>query len=129
MGALALLELLDRDGSVRQAIPVHAWPLTLGRALDNDVVLSDPHVAAQHLRVEAVERGLDLVAGATANGVQANTARLRAGERMTLPLQGEPAEITAGRTRLRLRLPEHTLAPELPFAPTLPLLRRAAPVV
>ena len=42
MGALALLEVLDRDGQVRQSYPVLEWPLRIGRALDNDVILSDP---------------------------------------------------------------------------------------
>ena len=37
-----LIEVLDRDGQVRQSFPVAQWPLRVGRALDNDVVLSDP---------------------------------------------------------------------------------------
>ena len=46
--AIALIELLDRDGRVRRTLDVHAWPLTLGRALDNSLVLDDPHVAPHH---------------------------------------------------------------------------------
>ena len=44
----ALLEMVDRDGQVRQAWRIEHWPVSIGRALDNDVVLSDPHVAAHH---------------------------------------------------------------------------------
>ena len=33
--ALAIVELLDRDGQVRQSQRVLAWPLRIGRALDN----------------------------------------------------------------------------------------------
>ena len=129
MGALALLEVLDRDGTVRHAVPVQAWPLTVGRALDGDVVLADPHVAAQHFSIEADAQGLALVVGDTGNGVQAGTKHVHRGERAVLAPQADALEFTAGRTRLRLRLPEHALAPELPLAPGTPLLRRAAPAL
>ncbi|KNZ33413.1 MAG: hypothetical protein AD742_05755 [Methylibium sp. NZG] len=46
-----MVELLGRDGSVRQSFAVHGWPLRIGRALDNDVVLSDAHVAPVHLTI------------------------------------------------------------------------------
>ncbi|HWH73714.1 MAG TPA: FHA domain-containing protein, partial [Methylibium sp.] len=49
---LAMVELLDRDGSVAHRIPVRRWPVTIGRAIDCDVVLDDPHVAAHHARLE-----------------------------------------------------------------------------
>ncbi len=137
MGTLALLEVLDRDGSVRHAVPVHAWPLRVGRALDNDVVLADAHVAAHHFSIEpeAGAATLVLVVGDTRNGVQvaaaagsrAGSKRLRSAERSVLATQADAIELTAGLTRLRLRLPEHALAAELPLAPAAPLLRRAGP--
>ena len=130
MGTLALLEVLDRDGTVRHAVPVQAWPLRVGRALDCDVVLADAHVAAQHFSIEADAPGqLALVVGDTANGVQAASKHLHRGERTVIAPQADALELTAGRTRLRLRLPEHALAPELRLAPVTPLLRRAAPVL
>lgn len=52
-GPLARIEVLDRDGRVRHAVPVGAWPVAIGRAIDNDVVLDDPHVAAHHALIEA----------------------------------------------------------------------------
>ena len=127
MATLALLEVLDRDGSVRHAVPVHAWPLHVGRALDNDVVLADAHVAAQHFSIEPAEPGLALVAGATRNGVHIGAKLVRSGERSVLPVQGDAIALTAGRTHLRLRLPEHSLAAELPLAPAAPFARRAGP--
>ncbi len=127
MGTLALLEVLDRDGSVHHAVPVHAWPLRVGRALDNDVVLADAHVAPHHFSIEAADAGLALVVGASRNGVLSGAKHLRSAERGVLPVQADAIELTAGRTRLRLRLPEHALAAELPLEPTAPLLRRAGP--
>ena len=45
---LAVVEILDRDGHTRQLVPVWRWPVTIGRAIECDVVLDDPHVAARH---------------------------------------------------------------------------------
>lgn len=115
MSPLALIEVLERDGQVRQSHPVPAWPLRIGRALDNDLVISDPHVAAHHLRIDAGDSGLALQVGETGNGASIDRRRLRGGERATLAEAGEPPLITLGRTRLRLRLPGHALAPELPL--------------
>ena len=54
MGPLGLLEALDRDGMVRQAWRIERWPVTIGRALDNDVVLTEPHVAPHHATIDLV---------------------------------------------------------------------------
>ena len=67
---LALIELLDRDGRARRTLDVHAWPVSLGRALDNTWVLDDPHVAPHHavLGVDA-DGHLLLQVGDSRNGV------------------------------------------------------------
>jgi FHA domain len=125
----ALIEVLDRDGQVRQSHAVGRWPLRIGRALDNDIVLSDPHVAPQHLRVDTGEAGLELQVGETYNGVIVGHRRLRAGERLALVEGDAPAEWTVGRTHLRLRLPGQALAPELPLAAAATRTRRFAPLL
>jgi hypothetical protein len=109
-----VVDVLDRDGQVRQSFVVRAWPLRVGRALDNDVVLSDPHVAAAHLRIEPTENGLALTVGDTVNGVLMGSRRWASGERVVFAADGPAVELTAGRTRLRLRLPSQALAAELP---------------
>ena len=38
---LALITLLDHHGRALRNIDVHAWPLTLGRGLDQQLVLDD----------------------------------------------------------------------------------------
>ncbi len=129
MVALAWLEVLDRDGLPRQSFAVPQWPLRIGRALDNDVALSDVHVAPHHLAIEPSASGLSLTLAETRNGALLGGKRLRSGESATLALDGEPVDIVVGRTHLRLRLPGHALAPELPLAPTGSLARRGAPIV
>ena len=134
---LAVVDILDRDGQVRQTVAVHAWPLRVGRAFDNDLVLSDPHVAAHHLIVDRdpnVEGAYELRVGDTRNGVFCASKRLRSGERCTLALNSnvdvsEWTDLTLGRTWLRLRLPGHALQPELPLAAAIPLTRRLGPTL
>ena len=129
MGAVALLEVLDRDGQARQTFAVPAWPLRIGRALDNEVVLSDAHVAPHHLSLAPGEQGIELTVADTRNGVLLGSKRLRAGEHASLGTGGDAIELTAGRTRMRLRLPDQAVAAELPLAPITPLARRALPIV
>lgn len=134
MNTLAVLEVLDRDGSVRHIVPVREWPLRVGRALDNDLVLDDAHTAAHHFSVAPDEQGLlQLTVGDSLNGVQFDAQRLAAGARA--PVGDSPAMLVAGRTHLRLRLASHALAPEQPLGvtrvltqdlPTLALLALAA---
>ena len=45
---LALIERLDDHGQVLQLHRVHHWPQKIGRAVDNDLLIDDPHVAAHH---------------------------------------------------------------------------------
>ncbi len=113
MGALALIEILDRDGSVRHAQKVLSWPLRVGRSLDNDLVLDDPHVAGHHFMVDANEDGVYLAVGDTVNGVAVGPQQLVAGDRWQAA--AGPSTIVAGRSHLRLRLAEHPLAPEMPL--------------
>ena len=87
------------------------------RALDNDIVLTDAHVAAHHLTLEDAGGGvLVMDTGDTVNGVTIGMRRIGARMRATLALEGEPLDLAVGRTRLRVRLAETALAPELPLA-------------
>jgi hypothetical protein len=117
---LALLEVLERDGRVRRSVPVAAWPLTLGRALDNDVVLDDPHVAPHHLRIEPGADGQpEVLVLPSVNGLDRGRQRHAAGARLNLGVPGAGGEaqpqpgVADGK---RLRLPGEVLAPERPLA-------------
>lgn len=115
---LALLEAIDRDGLVRQAWRVEHWPVSIGRALDNDVVLSDPHVAARHAVVDrspgspGAASTLTVSAGATRNGIVVGRELLRGGDSKALGADGADVDLHIGRSHLRLRLADTELAPE-----------------
>jgi pSer/pThr/pTyr-binding forkhead associated (FHA) protein len=137
---LAIVEVLDRDGHVRSIVPVTSWPITIGRAIDCDVVLDDVHAAARHasLTAGANDAGVDadagggagasgagssgagaggmltLSAGETVNGVQVGKRRIAAQQSVTLA-PGDVFQI--GATRLRVRLASDALAAERPLAP------------
>lgn len=111
---LALLEVREHDGRLLQVHDVRHWPLRIGRALDNDVVLLDPHAAAHHARLEAGADGRPrLVVGDSRNGVRLEAGRthrtLTAGESLPLP---PLARWQIGHGTLLLRLPSDPLPDE-----------------
>ena len=109
METLALIELLDRDGQPRQTIRVTDWPVRIGRAIDSDLVIDDPHVAAHHATLEWHPDGVRIVPAATINGVRLGRATIAPGSTPPLPASGL---MTLGATTLRVRLAGEALAPE-----------------
>lgn len=111
---IALVELYERDGHVARTVDVWHWPLTLGRALDNHIVIDDPHLAPQHASLALGDDGtLTLHALPSRNGVSLNGTRV--GGSVPVPPVGGVLQL--GATRLRLRLAGEVLAPELPLSP------------
>ena len=110
----ALLEILDRDGRVGRVIDLRQWPVTLGRALGNDIVIDDPFVAPQHALLTLDAQGqVGLSVGDTVNGVQVGQQRHAAGQQVLLPATG--AALQMGAVQLRLRLPGETVVAERPL--------------
>lgn len=112
-GRVALIEVLERDGRVRHALPVAGWPLTIGRAYDNDLVLDDPHVAAHHARIETDADGrpvLTVLPGAH-NAVTLEGRRVGAGAQGAVPRSAW----SIGGSSLRLRWAGEALEAERPL--------------
>jgi hypothetical protein len=131
----ALLEVVDRDGLVRQAWRIDRWPVSIGRALDNTVVLSDPHVAAHHATIDLVS-GADggapaivVAAGETKNGLVVGRERVAGGASKQLADDGRDVELHIGRAELRLRLPGHALAAEQVMSPVVAAHHRWLPTL
>ena len=115
---LAQVEVFDTHGRSMQVVDVHAWPLTIGRALDNDLVLSDPHVAARHATVEPDADGrLRVRVGDSRNGVRIEQGRRHALLRSGVEGDWPPAaRARIGHNHLVLRRPQDPLLAELPLA-------------
>lgn len=118
---LGMIELLDRDGGVAHRVAVTRWPVTMGQALDCDVLLDDPHAAAHHASLHAQDGHATLSVGDTVNGLRLAGRLLPAGS--SAPV-APGSEWQIGRTRMRLRLPGEAIAPEQPLAPPAPLRGR-----
>jgi FHA domain len=98
---LALLNATDRSGAAVARLEVVHWPVTVGRALTADLVLDDPHVAAEHLRIDRTPEGaLTVHVLDTRNGVLLNRTRYAGGAEFAWPA-GELLNL--GRLRLGLR--------------------------
>jgi hypothetical protein len=112
METLALIEALDRDGHPRQVLRVSQWPVRIGRAIDCDFVLDDPHVAAHHATLDWREDGLHVQPAQSLNGVRLGASVVAPGSD---PHLKTPALMTLGATTLRIRLAGDALAPEQHF--------------
>jgi hypothetical protein len=117
---LALLELLDADGRVQQSWDVVAWPVRLGRALDNEIVLHDPHVAAHHAWLDVDADGR-LLLGARASR---NRVRIEEGSASMLTLAADQQSVLPplalwhlGASTLRVRRPDDPLPDERAWQP------------
>ena len=123
---LAIISVLDRDGQPRQSVPVTSWPVTIGRSLECDVMLDDPHVAAAHATIRESETGLVLDVGETVNGAEVGGARVKRGGTAALP---PGAVVQLGMTRLRVRRLPESLDPERPLVPEPPAGRVPLPLI
>ena len=111
---LALIECFERETRAARVLDVWEWPVTLGRAMDNNVVLDDAFVAPHHARLTLGPAGrVQLQVLNTANGVRVDGRPHAAGATVDIPAAG--AMLQLGANSLRLRLPAETLAPERPL--------------
>lgn len=117
-GAPIVVELLDRAGSVVARHRCNELPVRLGRAYDNEVIVDDPFVAPNHLRIERRADG-ELVAQdlGTRNGMYAVTAQRwspwqgavkRSNEIVLTP----DTLVRAGHSTFRVRPIDQAVAPE-----------------
>jgi len=111
---LAVVDVMDGD-HVRQSFQVLAGDdgsasLRIGRQLDCEICLDDPHIAAEHalLQIGAEPQGrLSLLP--SQNGALQGRVHHRAGSQLLWPADGL---LQLGHTRLRLRHAAAPLAPE-----------------
>lgn len=112
---LGLIEAFDRHGALLARVPITHWPVTVGRAMDCDLVLDDPFVAPKHLRITRTADGhrtVQVQVLETRNGVRLQ--RRHHGQGACFDWQdGAPMDL--GRTHIALRLADTPIADELPL--------------
>jgi pSer/pThr/pTyr-binding forkhead associated (FHA) protein len=112
MAALALIQIIQGESpalSIARQFEVKAWPVTIGRALTNDIVLTDPFAAPFHLRIEQSDAGYTVHALETNNGATLDTSVLKSGDQ---GLWSSNMPLTLGHTRLHLIDETASRAPE-----------------
>lgn len=120
------VELLSRHRDIAARFRIAASEARIGRGYDNDVIIDDPYVAAQHLRVFRDEAG-QLVAEdlGSANGTFLDGGR----QRLARIVVDGKHPIRIGKTHLRIRDVYHEVERERLAAPewrTLPVVAAAA---
>lgn len=106
-----VVEHLHRDGTVLARILAQSDRFTLGRAIDNDLVLNDPHTAPHH--AELVFHGpksASLSDLGTLNGIAPQR-----GKKVTDIHIERDQTVRVGASLIRVRSSDWALAPELPL--------------
>lgn len=108
-----IAEVLGRRG-VRQRVRLRAFPATIGRGLDNDLILDDRYADPHHARLEWDGGGtLVLVDEGSVNG----TCDAASGQRVTRAAVRSGAAFRLGRTTIRFLDESHPAEPALADAP------------
>ncbi len=92
-----IIEVLGWGGKRRQYFKIDADQVSIGRGYDNDIVLSDPYISANHLRLNACGDGWVITDLDSLNGLQ-----VIKNPSTDESLFTSGAEIKLGRTKLRL---------------------------
>jgi hypothetical protein len=110
VAALGYIEILDGKGGVSERIAVDGFPVTIGRAYGNQVILTDPFVCPRHLKISQDEQGRLLASDLeSVNGVYPALGNERVAQ---LELQSG-SQFRIGHTLLRYVSVDHLLAPTL----------------
>jgi len=110
VAALGYIEILDGKGAVAERVAVENFPITIGRAYGNQVILSDPFVCPLHLRIAPDEQGRLLASDLdSVNGTYSASSQARVAE---IELQSG-SQFRIGHTTLRYVSIDHPLAPTL----------------
>ena len=108
MGQVIVIEVLDAAGRVRERTRHERLPVTIGRSYQNEVILDDPYISPQHLRLDLDERGdFQIVDLRSENGVLLYPSL----EKVAHAVLGPETLLRIGRTCLRIRTPAHDVAP------------------
>ena len=110
MAALGYIEILDSEGGVLERVAVDAFPLTIGRAYSNQVILADPFVCPRHLQIAQDDHGRVLASDLdSVNGFYPDSTDVRVSQQ---ELQSG-SQFRIGHTLLRYISADHPLAPTL----------------
>jgi FHA domain-containing protein len=110
MAPLGYVERLDGKGGVVERFPIESFPIKIGRAYGNDVILDDPYVCPAHVAIAPDEQGRLMVTDLES----VNGLRESAWEKPVASLEiRSGSQFRIGHTQLRYCGVDHALAPTL----------------
>lgn len=105
---MIILEILDRSGRVRERVRLSSFPVTIGRAYDNHIILDDEYVSPRHLTIDRDEQGaLRIVDLRSENGLYRMPSLTRVD---AVPIAADN-QLLVGSTHIRIRRPDFDVAP------------------
>ncbi|MEO1767382.1 FHA domain-containing protein [Thiobacter aerophilum] len=108
MEPLMVAEVLDKSGRVHSRLRLEQFPVRIGRAYHNDIILDDEFVSPEHARIELDSSGQPVIVDLDSDN---GTYVLPKLERiMRHPLSGETL-LRLGHTLIRLRSADYQVPP------------------
>ncbi len=108
MEEVIVLEVLEKSGKVRERMRFGTFPVTVGRAYDNDVILDDEYVSPRHLVIERdAEGALRAVDLNSENGLYQVPSLKRID---ALPIATDN-QVLVGGTQIRIRRTDFAVVP------------------
>ena len=101
-----ILELTHRGKANHHKLTT--FPVTIGRAYDCDVVVSDITVSPKHLRIDETDNGFELQSLGNENGTVLNKEKMAEHQSVALEL---PSKLMLGDLRVKLIDPQMQVAP------------------
>ncbi len=101
------VEIINHHGDVQTRYTFSSLPIHIGRAYQNDVIIDDPHTAAQHAVIEANEAG-----AMTMRDLGSHNGIFIKSKRLTFFTINSDALYRLGQTQLRVRTQDYVVPPE-----------------
>jgi hypothetical protein len=109
--AKLIVEIFERNRSEIRVCHFDRLPISVGRGYDNDLIISDPFVSAEHFSISECGAGFVLEDLNSENGTSVNGRCLKDRE---LEVQSS-GTVKIGHTRLRIFAPDHLISSTLKF--------------
>ena len=107
--AKIIVEIFKESGFRRDYKTFETSPIKVGRGYQNDIILPDPYISADHAVIHLYENGWTVEDLNTKNGTYINNEKITSSQRNLA--SGD--EIILGRTKLRVVSVDHPVAPAL----------------
>jgi hypothetical protein len=108
MEEMIVLEVLEKSGKVRERARLCSFPVKIGRAYDNDVILDDEYVSPHHLQIVRDEQGMLRASDMNSENGLYQIPSLKRVESMQIATDNQ---LLLGATHIRIRRANFAVAP------------------